>query len=90
MLNQGDGVRESCSSFLMRPTTQVAVGGAPQVLDRTSVIAGFLEVARHVRFDHTRVRAIGLLEPFAKSLVKTQAACRGHALRQDAGIQTMG
>ncbi len=44
------------------------------MLDRTRVIAGFLEVVRHVRFDHTRMRAIGRLEPFAESLVQAQAA----------------
>ncbi len=76
MIDERDGARESCRRLLMSPIPHVAVGGAPQMLDRPPVVAGFLEVVRHLRFDHPGMRAIGLLEPFAESLVQAQAARR--------------
>src|SRR5579862_1082086 len=43
----------------MRPIPHVAVGGPPQMLDRPSVLAGLLEVVRHLRSDrpHDRQRS---------------------------------
>jgi hypothetical protein len=58
------------------------LGGTPEVRDRPSVVACFLEVACHLRFDHSGVRAVGVLEPFPETLVEPHAASCAHPLDQ--------